>query len=137
MEKPIKIKQLIDNSDFNVNCQYEIYDCSSGITWQETEPAYSTHIDTEAPSDDLCELYVCYVTMDVDRKTLIIEGRKESNYVWDKSVNVKKLKQVINTLHASGFITDTALSVILKRIDELPDATTRTHDIKSEENNYG
>lgn len=44
--------------------------------------------------------------------------------MWDKNVNVKKLKQVINTLHASGFITDTALSVILKRIDELPDATT-------------
>lgn len=44
--------------------------------------------------------------------------------MWDKNVNVKKLKQVINTLHASGFITDTALSIILKRIDELPDATT-------------
>lgn len=76
MEKPIKIKQLIDNSNFDVNCQYEIYDCSSGITWQETKPAYSTHRDTKAPSDELCELYVCYITIDVNRKTLIIEGKE-------------------------------------------------------------
>lgn len=71
------IKELLSNPDFDVNCNYTIYDCRSGNkTWNEANILFSTlqdNEDNEFPAWIL-DLSVGYITIDIPRKSLVIEA---------------------------------------------------------------
>ena len=58
------VGDLVYNSDFDVNCNYEIYDCTEkGKTWYEAELIYWTMIDNVSkPSDEILNMKIKYIT---------------------------------------------------------------------------
>lgn len=72
------IKDLICNDDFDVNCNYAIYDCrNTDKTWDESECLYNSlyHTDDNTIADWILNLNIGYLTIDIHRKCLIIETK--------------------------------------------------------------
>lgn len=68
------IKDLICNNDFDVNCNYAIYDCrNTNKTWHEAKRIYYSSYDTIA--DWILNLSIGYITIDTTRKCLVIEAK--------------------------------------------------------------
>lgn len=67
------IKDLICNDNFDVNCNYAIYDCRNNKTWHETKRIYYSNCDTIA--DWILNLSIGYITIDTKRKCLVIEAK--------------------------------------------------------------
>lgn len=68
------IKDLICNNDFDINCNYAIYDCrNTDKTWNETKCVY--HSDDDEIAAWVLNLSVGYITIDTTRKCLVIEAK--------------------------------------------------------------
>lgn len=71
------VGDVIYNDDFDFNANYAIYKCKPNISWQETEPIFSTAKDGYSkPLDAILDLKVKYMT--IHGKVLIIEALDES-----------------------------------------------------------
>lgn len=72
------IKDLICNDDFDVNCNYAIYDCrNTDKTWDESECLYNSlyRTDDNTIADWILNLNIGYITIDIHCKCLIIETK--------------------------------------------------------------
>lgn len=72
------IKDLICNDDFDVNCNYAIYDCrNTDKTWDESKCIYQSWHPTYNDTIDnwILSLNIGYITIDTTRKCLIIEAK--------------------------------------------------------------
>lgn len=68
------VGDLIYNDDFDVNCNYMIFDCSDkNKTWQEAELIFSTKRDGFVkPLDKILDMKISYITM--SNSNIIIEA---------------------------------------------------------------
>lgn len=58
----MKLKELLDNEDFDVNCNYAIYDCSKPDTyWENGTRVFTTAKDCYVPHEIL-EKEIKYIT---------------------------------------------------------------------------
>lgn len=71
------VGDYIYNDDFDVNCNYTIYDCrNTNKCWEEADILFSTSRDGfHKPSDWILDLHVQYVTIDVNNKCLVVEAK--------------------------------------------------------------
>lgn len=74
------IKDLLKN-DFDVNCNYTIYDCTEkDKNWHESPILFSTVNDGYIPPESILNMNVKYVTLDIVQNTplLIIEAENKN-----------------------------------------------------------
>lgn len=71
------IRNLIQNNDFDLECNYKIYDCTNDdVDWNNAELLYSSmHDDC---SQKILDMKIKYITFDVEAKYLIIEATRNS-----------------------------------------------------------
>lgn len=70
---------LMRRLQFDINCQFEIYDCTEkGADWQKGAKKIFSTIDEGwvIPNDKILAMRVQYITLDVERKALVIEAGK-------------------------------------------------------------
>lgn len=61
-------------NDFDVNCNYAVYNCIGNKSWHEVEPAWSTRINGyHKPPCTLLDKKIKYITLNSETKELIIE----------------------------------------------------------------
>lgn len=72
------VGDLINNDDFDVNCNYAVYDCTnSAVHWNHLEPVFSTKKDGHTkPLYRILDMKIKYITMDTENNVLIIEATK-------------------------------------------------------------
>lgn len=71
------IRELLSNPNFDVNCNYTIYDCRSGNkTWDDANILFSTLQDNEYDEFPtwIFNLSIGYITVDVENKSIVIEA---------------------------------------------------------------
>ena len=76
----LKVGDIFNNYNFDVNCNYDVYDCTKqGSDWQEGAPrVFSTLEDGDViPQDDILNMVVSYMTLDSVRNTIVVEGKRE------------------------------------------------------------
>ena len=63
------VGDLVENREFDVNCNFEIYDCTEkGSDWQNE--------GWVIPNDKILAMRVQYIALDIERKALVIEAGK-------------------------------------------------------------
>lgn len=63
-------------SNIDINCDYEVYDCSNGTSWHEAECVYDSKASGYSkPFDKTLDMYVQYIT--ISNGKMIIEVSKE------------------------------------------------------------
>ena len=68
------IRELICNSEFDVNCNYEIYDCRKGKTWDEASIWWSTLRNGYGkPPQEVLDAHIAYIAMNYP--SIVIEAR--------------------------------------------------------------
>ena len=70
------VGDLIYNNDFDVNCNYEIYDCTEeGKPWYESEMIYGTMRDGwKKPLDKILDMKIKYIT--TNHQSIVIEATR-------------------------------------------------------------
>jgi len=70
------VGDLICNNEFDINCAYEVYDCSNGKDWQDgAELLFSTRRDGYSkPLDKVLDMRIGYIT--INNNSIIIEAVK-------------------------------------------------------------
>ena len=78
-EKSLTVGDIVNNSKFDFNANFDIYLCNKDVTWDQAgEPAFSTGIKESENKVPIEELYDCEVVyMTISNHTLIIEVAKE------------------------------------------------------------
>ena len=57
------VGDLVYNDNFDVNCNYEIYDCPDDRTWHEAGCIFNTKIDGwHKPMDWILDMKIKYIT---------------------------------------------------------------------------
>lgn len=72
------IGDLVDNR-FDINCDYDIYDCTKETKyWNDgAERIFSTIENGWVnPPDSILKMKILYITLDFNRKTIVIEAGK-------------------------------------------------------------
>ncbi len=72
------IGDQVDNR-FDINCDYDIYDCTKeAICWYDgAERIFSTIENGWVnPPDNVLKMKILYITLDFNRKTIVIEAGK-------------------------------------------------------------
>lgn len=74
------VKELVCNRDFDMDCSFEVYDCTKrGTDWNNGGiKVFSTVDDGEVePSDDVLKMNVLYLTICQEGNMVIIEAGRE------------------------------------------------------------
>lgn len=74
------VKELVCNRDCDMNCSFEVYDCTKrGTDWNNGGIKVFSTVDDGAvePSDDILEMNVLYVTICQDGNMMVIEARRD------------------------------------------------------------
>lgn len=70
------IRKLICNEEFDVNCNYEIYDCRNGKNWHEANIWWSTlRNGFETPPKEVLDAKVGYITINYPHASFVIEAK--------------------------------------------------------------
>lgn len=73
------VGDLVDNHEFDINCNFEIYDCTKrGTDWNDGGKKIFSTIDDGwvIPGDKILEMRVQYMTLDLSRQAIVIEAGK-------------------------------------------------------------
>ena len=73
------VGDLVDNHEFDINCNFEIYDCTKrGTDWNDGGKKIFSTIDDGCviPGDKILEMRVQYMTLDLSRQAIVIEAGK-------------------------------------------------------------
>lgn len=73
------VGDLVDNHEFDINCNFEIYDCTKrGTDWNDGVKKIFSTIDDGwvIPGDKILEMRVQYMTLDLSRQAIVIEAGK-------------------------------------------------------------
>lgn len=75
-QKLIKVKDIINNPNFDCNCKVEIYD-GNEYAWNDGQNTklWSSFEHDSFPDDDIMNRTISYMTIDAQRKCLIIESK--------------------------------------------------------------
>lgn len=78
-EKSLIVGDIVNNSKFDFNANFDVYLCDKNVTWDQAgEPVFSTGIKESENKVPIEELYDCKVVyMTISNHTLIIEVAKE------------------------------------------------------------
>lgn len=70
------VGDLVYNNDFDVNCNYEIYDCTeNGKTWHDAKMIYGTMRDGwKKPLDKILDMKIKYIT--ANHQSIVIEATR-------------------------------------------------------------
>ena len=71
------VGDLVDNHEFDINCNFEIYDCTKrGTDWNDGGKKIFSTIDDVwvIPGDKILEMRVQYMTLDLSRQAIVIEN---------------------------------------------------------------
>lgn len=70
------VGDLIYNNDFDVNCNYEIYDCTEkGRTWYDSKMILGTMRDGwKKPLDKILDMKIKYIT--TNHQSIVIEATR-------------------------------------------------------------
>ena len=69
------VGDLVYNNEFDVNCYYEIYDCTDSECWHEAECIFNREIDGwSKPMDWILDMKIKYITTHDD--AIIIEAAR-------------------------------------------------------------
>lgn len=77
------VGDLADNPNFDVDCDFEIYDCSAKqkdrrVSWDDGgTKVFASKEDEHIPADWILDMLVRYITLDTARIVLVIEAEKE------------------------------------------------------------
>lgn len=90
----MKLKELIENSEFDVNCHYLVYDCTEENDWH-TAPVVYDNWGKDTIEPELLEKSIKYITVGDDRAIVIeVKGGKPSDksrfvveIVYDPKIN--------------------------------------------------
>ena len=62
------------NNDFDVNCNYSIYDCTNGSCWHEAKVIHTTETSWSKPLDEILDMKIKYIT--TNDNAIIIEASR-------------------------------------------------------------
>ena len=69
------VGDLVYNNDFDVNCNYEIYDCTNVESWHEAEMIYGTMRDGwSKPLNKILDMKIKYIT--TNHQSIVIEAAR-------------------------------------------------------------
>lgn len=74
------VKELVCNHDFDMDCSFEVYDCTKrGVAWNNGGMKVFSTVDdgTVEPPDNVLEMNVLYVTICRDGNMMVIEAGRE------------------------------------------------------------
>ena len=74
------VKELVCNRDFDMDCSFEVYDCTKrGTDWNNGGIKVFSAVDDEAvdPPDNVLEMNVLYVTICRDGNMMVIEAGRD------------------------------------------------------------
>lgn len=69
------VGDLIYNDDFDVNCNFDIYDCSGDKDWSEANLIHTNINNHEKPLDEILDMKIKYITFDTKRNSIVIEAQ--------------------------------------------------------------
>lgn len=82
-KEQMRVGDLVDNPNFDVDCGFEIYDCSAKrkgrrASWDDGgTKVFSSKEDEHIPADWILGMLVRYITLDAARMVLVVEAEKE------------------------------------------------------------
>ena len=91
------VSDLVCNNDFDVNCNYAIYDCTEiGKSWDGGAHILFSTKGSEKPKDDILNMKIKHITM--DGNFIIIEAVRPRKTM--------KAKCIENRMHNTNFTID-------------------------------
>ncbi len=69
------VGDLIYNDDFDVNCNFDVYDCSDDKDWSEANLIHTNINNYEKPLDEILDMKIKYITFDTKRNSIVIEAQ--------------------------------------------------------------
>ena len=81
-KEQMQVGDMVDNPDFDVDCDFEIYDCSAirkgrQVSWDHGGMKVFVSKENEhIPEDWILDMLVRYITLDTTRMVLVIEAEK-------------------------------------------------------------
>lgn len=70
------VSDLIYNDDIEIDCDIEIYDCTTQTRKDGAKKVYSTKSMPHKPFDNVLDMKVTLITINAVTKTLIVEATK-------------------------------------------------------------
>lgn len=100
------VGDLVDNHEFDINCNFEIYDCTKrGTDWNDGGKKIFSTIDDGwvIPGDKILEMRVQYMTLDLSRQAIVIENISSHPRDFDNSSATPNSLPDFNSCELDGY----------------------------------
>lgn len=85
------VGDLVYNDDFDINCNYEIYDCTENDYWYEAPVIFSTFKDRWLkPLDRILDMHIKYITIDIKKNSIVIEATRNMLTIQATNTYIRK-----------------------------------------------